>query len=472
MQKTETSTDTVSSKGAPDSIESIRKQSKIPKKGLTRRSFLKASAFVAGTAAALGGVGCSSAESGADNGAADERIVATRCTWSGCANCQQNTTVRNGRVVKVDSVPNEPWGNRVCLRGRAQVQRVNNPNRLKYPMKRVGERGSGEWEQITWDEAISTVTNTWNDIIKQYGSKAIVNYSAVGNFGWLSAGLYTRLCNVMQFSKIDSSLDLAMPKGLQKVYGGSGYWMPAAEDPDNMLYSKYAVFWGTNVSEALMQLYRRVLDAQEAGTRIVVVSPIKSTVANIADLWVPVRTASDTILVSAMIKYIIEEELYDKDFITEHSNAPFLVKKDTYDQLRMSDMGVEPTEGPVNPTTRQPTIIDPGVVYDLDTKTFVQEGTVSNPALTGTWTIDGEECVTALDLLHETVMQYTPEYASPLCGIDPDTITELARICCDGPVLHAIANGGAAYDNGVAYGQSIWRSVGQAGNAEHSGRLV
>ncbi len=155
---------------------------------LSRRSFMKWSAALGGTAAI--------AASGLELAAATRDLppTADEVIWSACmvncgSRCPLRLHVKDGVVVRVDTdnTGNDVFGTdqqvRSCVRGHSVRQRIYNPDRLKYPMKRTGKRGDGQFEQITWEEAFDTIANKLKDVVTNYGNEAIyINY-ATGALG-------------------------------------------------------------------------------------------------------------------------------------------------------------------------------------------------------------------------------------------------------------------------------------------------
>lgn len=440
---------------------------------LTRRSFLKTTAAIAGTAAIASTFGCSSTNPrGNVAGSSDvkEQQFVSGCKSAGCFFCHHLVTVREGHVVKVETKADDPREKRPCLRGRSQIYRLYNPERLKYPMKRVGERGEGKWEQITWEEALDTITKKWKGYMDEFGSGSIAYVGGAASQGYINGAggvsIPARLRNALGWTNLSGCSDYALPKGINKVFGPASnvYGWPAF-DPKNVGLSKTYIAWSANHTVAHTQNWHYIIKAKEKGTRLVVVDPVFTTIASKADLWVRPRPASDSALVLSMINVIFAEGWQNDEFILKHTCAPLLVRSDTKKFLRMGDIGVGPTEGPINPSTGQPTIINPLVVWDPLKNEPSALDAIKEPAIKGTYTINGITVRTALDLLLEEIAKYPPETVAKLTDVDPETIKELARISVfEGPVYHCVTYGSQAYDNGVALGHAMATLVAITGN--------
>ncbi|MEG0072737.1 MAG: molybdopterin-dependent oxidoreductase [Raoultibacter sp.] len=429
---------------------------KSPQTGFTRRTFLKTTGALAGVAA-VGAAATPELQALAVNygtgqlAGSDEKICSGVCRPNCFAYCHLNIHVREGNITKVSMAEfGDKYLNRICLRGLSHVQRTYDPQRVKYPMRRVGERGSNEWERISWDEALAEVADKFTGIQKTYGPQALSFYTVSGNMGLLhggSLGIYSLLKNAVGATLIGACIDNSSTVGVNRVAGNMGPWV--CTEPKQMVKAKSVVIWGNNLTEAQLQEWHAVAEAKEAGVKIVVIDPTFTHIAAKADLWVPIRPASDAALALSIMNVILSEKGEDEDFLKKHTCAPFLVRPDNGKFIHMSDLGTPATQGPVNPMTGQPTIIDPCAAWDPATGAAALAETVADPALTGTFQVAGVACRTAFDLLKEEIAKYPPSEGERLTEVPADTIRELAKICMNGPVYHRVGYGPQAYDNGV-----------------------
>lgn len=163
---------------------------------LTRRGFVKASGAAGGLAVAAGGLSLpfSQAASAAETtpapaAASDEKVVWSACTVNCGSRCPLRMHVVDGeiRYVETDNTGDDVYEDlhqvRACLRGRSMRRRVYNPDRLKYPMKRVGKRGENKFERITWEEAFDTIAGTMKRLIRDYGNESIYLNYGTGTLG-------------------------------------------------------------------------------------------------------------------------------------------------------------------------------------------------------------------------------------------------------------------------------------------------
>lgn len=445
--------------------------SKISRKeprGLSRRSFLKASAAV-GVASIAGTGGLTALAEELKPGQPsneDDQIFQGICRPNCGQCCSIDVHVRDGKVVKTSMthVPDNPRVDRICLRGLSHPYRIYDPERIKYPLRRVGSRGSGEWERISWDEAAEEIASAWKEVQEKYGPQAVAQYAISGGYGVFTTNhpVYLRLNNLINGSKITGCVDMANAVGVNRVVGwGEGVWS-SNEAPD-VVNAKNLFIWGDNWSEAQIQEWRFFCDAVESGVNTIVVDPIYTITASKANKWVSVRPGSDAALALSMINTVIEEGLANTAFLREHTVAPFLVKATDGLFFRKSDL-VEKEQGEqeaddelrtfdvhaANKNTGETQASEsPIMVWDADREALVEIENAVNPALEGEFEFNGIPCKTAYTLLIEEASQYPAETAEGICDVPADTIRELARMAADGPVTHRMGWGSQSYVNGA-----------------------
>jgi anaerobic dimethyl sulfoxide reductase subunit A len=280
-------------------------------------------------------------------------------------------------------------------------------------MKRVGERGEGKWEKVSWDEAISTIASKFSEIKDKYGSNAVAFLAQSGYYGYMNGcyGSILRFANLFGGTFGEGALDSAMPLGILQVLGGpsSGQGNEAAD----LANAKLIVLWGSNITESNLQNWHFVADALDNGAKLIDIDPRYTIAASKSDLWVPIRPGSDAALALSMMNVIIEESLYDADFVLTKTVGPFLVREDTQLFLREKDV----KEGGS----------DKYMVWDTSAGAAVPFDASGSSVLTGTYTIGGILCKTAFQLLWDSTQEYVPEKAAETADVKPETIRLLAR---------------------------------------------
>ncbi|MEA5018909.1 MAG: molybdopterin-dependent oxidoreductase [Gordonibacter sp.] len=463
--------------------------------GLTRRNFLKTTGVVGAAATVMGASALTNLAEAAtfDQGqrvGSNEHLYCAVCRGNCSGTCKLNVHVVDDRIVKTSkrAFNSFPHGeiDRICLRGLSHPYNVYGPNRIQYPMRRVGERGSGEWERMSWDEAVSEIARRWQEIREQYGDQAIAYTRGSGNMGTIN-GVASPMFNVF-FNKINSTQikiarDQANTRGINRVVGNLGDWV--LNDPSDFKNAKTLFVWGANITDAQMHDWHFIADAQESGTKLVVIDPVLTQLAAKADKWVPIQPATDASLALSMMYVMVTENLVNESFLKQHTCAPFLVRSDNGKFLRLSDLGVSPQVIEVNreqissassankgaavgqSSTLKQTIDHPAALDAHGNVVGVEDA--EDPQLTGTYSFEGISCRTAYDLLVEDIMDYAPEEASKICDVPAELIVELAHIAVDGPCIHRLGWGSNSYTNGVHAGHANITMAALTGQIGYSG---
>ena len=391
-------------------------QDKQPGCAVSRRGFLKTAAATGGAAMAASGSGLVALAEPQTESASVERTFVGACRGNCCGGCPLDITVRDGFVVRTTyhELPDPEYNRRVCLKGLSHAQRMYDGNRLRYPLRRVDgtERGAGQWERISWDEAIGEVSTRLSDILAKYGPGSILRAGVGGNF----ASIQTQMvCNSwfaheLQMCHLSTAVDNVLINASVMAMGASASY--SANELNDMANARTIIAWGADIADSYIQAWRWIADAQANGAKLIVIDPIFTTLASKADIYVPVRPASDAALAMAMINVCMEEGLVDVPFVRNSTVGPFLVRADNGMYLRGTDCGLE-TDGYM--------VID----ADGTVKPLVE---AAEPVLEGSVDVEGIACSTAYSLLTERVAPWTPEYAESVCDVPAATIRTVARI--------------------------------------------
>lgn len=411
--------------------------------GLTRRSFLKATALTGGAAATIGLAGCSSiAEMPEETPqTVEEKTYSNTCRGNCGGMCQLQTKVREGKVVKTSPIVFDGEARLLqagCVKGQSNPQRIYSTHRLLHPMKQTGERGSDNWEQITWDEAFGMIAEKFQASFDEYGPESVGLYAYGGNgneflskmfFGFINDG-ETRMhsFNGIGFERFAQKTGITLFNGsadIAQLYIQMWHMGAASNSAEDYVNAKTILLWGANPADAQKHTWPCLLAAKKAGAKIVSIDPRFSNSSAHADMWVPIRPGSDGALMLAMCNHIIENDLIDYDYLRNKSIAPLLLKEDG-SYLRLSDLGMDPVA--VTAADGTSSEVDSEVVYDEASGTFGSSRTVSDPALTGTFDADGIEVRTVYDYALESIKPFTVDYAVEECGIPAETIIEVAEL--------------------------------------------
>ncbi len=288
---------------------------------MSRRQFLGASAAVAG-ALALGSIPLSEWATGSGAAPASQTTstppvkfdrevysLCEQCVWR----CGLRAKVLNGKVYKLDGNPYHPHSNgMLCPRGQAGVATLYDPDRLQFPMIRAGDRGSGLWKRITWDEALTYTAGKMQAIKQQFGAEGMV-FSSTHNLAQPQFENLLRAYGSPNYGTQRSLCFNAMIMANLMTYG--------IQEPDrDYSATKYIIYAGRNLAEAISNSETQELVAAIArGVHVVVLDPRFTITASKAAEWLPVKPGTDLAFFLAVLHVIITEQLYDATFISKYT---------------------------------------------------------------------------------------------------------------------------------------------------------
>lgn len=226
--------------------------------------------------------------------------------------CGIITHVQDGKIVKVEGNPNFPINKGgICPKGLSSIQLLYDPNRLHYPLKRVGERGKGKWERISWDEALKITANSLNEIKSKDGAKAVAFQKGQAP-GWdMWWDLWIRLAMSFGSPNIGTPANVCF---FPRSSSFATYGDYAESDFDNN--NGVIILWGYNAAtSSLPASCRRIFEAKDRGAQLIVIDPVFTPLAAKADLYIRLRPGTDLALALAMINIMISKGFYDKDFV-------------------------------------------------------------------------------------------------------------------------------------------------------------
>ncbi len=345
-------------------------------------------------------------------------------------NCLWRVYTKDGIVIREEQAAKYPvvdstgpdFNPRGCQKGACYSHLMHNPDRLKYPMKRVGERGSGKWKRISWDQALTEIARGILDALEEQGPESIVCEPSPGNGGFLHLFAYLRLNALLGATVLDSnSLIGDTYRGVYQTMGKFFF----ADSHDNWFFSKLIFVWHMNPVYTRIPSCHFLQEARYSGTEVITIAPDYSPSSIHADEWVPVQPGADAALALAICQVLIERGHIDTPFVKEQTDLPLLLRMDTRRFLRAHEMEEKGREDQLyywDESTGAP------VKAPLDTLRLP-----CDPALEGSYTVtllDGRavEVRPSFSLLRELLdTEYTPEKASRQCGTHPDTMRRLAE---------------------------------------------
>src|SRR5215213_8454899 len=244
-------------------------------------------------------------------------VVRGACPHDCPDTCATLVEVRDGRAVGFHGDPDHPFTRGwLCAKVRPYLDRVYSPDRLQYPMRRMGAKGSGEWVRISWEEAIGEIAERWQQIIIERGAAAILPYSFSGTLGLLQGGVASiRLWQRMGACGLERSICGAAAETAVKLTLG-GRLAPDARD---VRHSRLIVIWGHNPASTSPHFMPFMRDAQRDGAYVVVIDPRRSTTARSADEHLRPRPATDGALALGLMHVLFAEGLHDEAWLRQHS---------------------------------------------------------------------------------------------------------------------------------------------------------
>ena len=226
-------------------------------------------------------------------------------------------TVQDGKLLRVAGNAENPFtrGN-LCRKVAHYEERVYSPDRLLHPMRRVGAKGEGKFERVSWETALDTIAAQWKQIIAESGPEAILPYSYAGTMGVVNMSACDgRLWNRMGASRLLRNIcSAAAEAGYGYVNGWSG-----GMDAEDFANSKFIIAWGTNLSSTNVHQMPFVREAQAKGATFVVIDPFKTRTANAADWFIQPKPGTDAALALGLAHIIFSENLCDYDWLEAHT---------------------------------------------------------------------------------------------------------------------------------------------------------
>ena len=345
------------------------------------------------------------------------------------AHCAWNVYVKDGVVWREEQVAAYPqvrddvpdFNPRGCQKGACYSERMYDPARLRYPMKRAGERGSGKWQRISWDEALTGIADSVLDTITKEGSDRVIwelgPLYTMGTFG----AAHQRLSFLLDCTSLDMNTEIGDGhRGVGETFGKIVFERSA----DDYFFSDLILIWGGNPIATQIPNAHFLLEARYKGAEIVTIAPDVSPSSVHADLWVPVKPGCDAALGLSMANVILGEKLYDAAFLREQTDMPLLVREDTRRYLRASDLRQGGSDEELY-------LHDPKRGIVAVPKKELRLGDLE-PSLEGRFEVtlaDGKKATVrpVFELLRDRVAAYGPEQATKLCGTPPSVIRSLAR---------------------------------------------
>lgn len=247
------------------------------------------------------------------------RIVRGTCHHDCPDSCGWEVSVENGVAVKLRGNSEHPFSQgELCPKVNRFLERVYSPERILYPLVRTGPKGSGEFRQISWDEALGLVAERIHNVIDNFGGEAVMPWGSAGTQGLIQMNSLDRRF----FAKIGSSRQVDSLCGATAKAGASlTLGSPLSSDPMDIEFSQLILLWGTNTRLANRHLWPFIEKARARGAKVVVIDPIRTMTAESADVFVQPLPGTDVALMLAMMHILIRDDLVDHDYLEKYTDG-------------------------------------------------------------------------------------------------------------------------------------------------------
>ncbi len=370
----------------------------------------------------------------------DVEIVRTT-TWSagpGChGGCGVLAHIKDNKLVKLEGDPDHPWNQgRLCARALAMTQYMENPKRLRRPMKRVGERGEGKWEEISWDEAFDLIETRMKAIRDEYGPESMIFSMGTGRdisawicllaYAYGSPNVMFALSGIACYSPRIAALDTV--QGDYCVFD-AGQWLPKRYDDPRFKVPECMIVWGYNIPATCPDnLFGHwIVDLMKKGTKIIAIDPRLSWFASRSKHWLRLRPGTDSALAMGFLNVILNEKLYDRDFLEKWTDAAHLIREDSRKLLRESDI--------IEQGSKENFVVweekrKQAVVWDSRCAELKNKD--ARPALSGSFEValaDGKKvsCSPVWDAFSKKVNEYPLDKVARITGCDEEEIAKATR---------------------------------------------
>ena len=265
-----------------------------------------------------------------------KKVVHAACPHDCPDACGVLITVQDGLATKIQGDPEHPVTRGfLCAKVAKYLDRVYSPDRVLYPMRRVGPKGpaacaaeAGEgaratqgiqkqsWQRISWDEALDEIASRFRAITVEFGSESILPYSYGGTLGALNgASMDRRFFHRLGASQLERSIcSAAGEAGLKSVLG-----VKLGTEPEQFRDSKYIIAWASNIHGNNVHLWPFIAEARRQGAKLVVIDPYRTRTAACADWYLPINPGTDAALALGMMHVIIGENLHDADYVSKYT---------------------------------------------------------------------------------------------------------------------------------------------------------
>jgi anaerobic selenocysteine-containing dehydrogenase len=336
--------------------------------------------------------------------------------------CPMIAHVKDGKLIRIESNKKVPLGG-VCGRGRAAISALYNPDRVKTPLIRTGERGNGEFREASWDEALKMVGDKLKSL-RESGEARAVSYFPRFN---AARGLDSEFFQILGTPNIIGYADACFANSLTLSYGAilggnDDKGLPTAGSSDltpDYENAKYGILISRNPGGGLVTFAwgAGFGKGKKNGLKVTCVDPRKPSEVGESDAdWVSIRPGTDVAFLLGIMNEIITKKFYDVSYLLKNTNAAMLIEDST---------GL-PVETKIIKDEKGKELTD-FIVYDEESKEFKFSSEAKKPALNGSYTYTGKKVQTAFSLIEKNVKTYTPEWAQTKSDVPSKKIKSIAE---------------------------------------------
>ena len=399
-----------------------------------------------------------------------DRVVRTTCSPNCTGACGQLAFVRDGKVVKIQQAADFPDGEynpRGCMKGLSYHLQIYNKDRVLTPLIRTGERGSGEFREATWEEALDTIAQKMTTIGDEHGWDSIHVFGQVPGSGYVHKGANYRAAATLGLTH-GTSFDLNgdLPMGMPITFGVQN----AEHEAKDWANSRFLLLIGANPLETRIPDAHFLFDAVERGARMVVVDPTFSGTASKADTWLQINPGTDAAFALSLAQVIVSEGLADLDFMRNYTDAALLVRSDNGKRLREADVSGVVAE--VNRFIVWVGSAGAAVAVPLD-RLGVPDGV--DAMLEGEFEVqfaDGSLVEVRPGFAHlvDELSKWTPEASAAVTGLRPGMVRAVARgYATEKPSAIIMGAGSNHWYHGDLQGRALALCAALTGNIGKSG---
>jgi thiosulfate reductase/polysulfide reductase chain A len=345
----------------------------------------------------------------------------------------------NGKMVKMEEDKSTPWAvgiwppTKACPRHRGAKEFMYHRDRLCFPLKRAGEKGEGKWQQISWEQAFDEIAEKLGELRDKYGAETLACH---GGTYRTTEWVHSRFMNLFGSPNHISAANVCHAPCINTCTAMMGWpllhrtFLRLEKDTEGNMTTKCVLLIGINPAQSRPHIWKSVRDAKQQGVKLIVIDPRRTEVAELADIWLQVRPGTDTALLMSMINVIIEERLYNREFVEKwcHGFAELTERASEYAPEKVAKVTWVPVEN-IREAARMyaqniPTITVNGMGLEQQSNAISGiQAKFTLTALTGSIDVEGGEymtgpgrCVSEAEM--ELAEKLSPEQKRKQLGTD------------------------------------------------------